>query len=98
VFTVYVLRCADKTLYIGYTADLDARVFEHNEGRGCAYTAARRPVSIVYTETFALRVEAMAREKQLKRWTTAKKEALINRDFKSVHRLAKRRVFAKKRV
>jgi predicted GIY-YIG superfamily endonuclease len=84
---VYILRCADNSLYIGETDDLVLRVARHNEGRGCVFTARRRPVTLVYSEVLANREDAMKRERQLKRWTRAKKEALIVGDVTELKRL-----------
>jgi putative endonuclease len=78
---VYILRCSDSSLYIGSTADLDARIARHNRGEGCVFTAARRPLTLVYSEPFDTQLEATLRERQLKRWTRAKKEALIAGDL-----------------
>jgi predicted GIY-YIG superfamily endonuclease len=86
-YFVYILRCADRSLYIGHTDDLDARLEKHNRGDGAAFTAQRVPVVVAYVETFDNRVEAAARERQLKRWTRAKKEALIARDLALLKRL-----------
>ena len=77
---VYLLRCADGTLYVGHTEDLSSREKAHNDGNGASYTATRRPVRMVYAEEHALFKSAMGRERQLKRWTAAKKEALIAGD------------------
>jgi len=66
---IYILRCADKSLYIGYTTSLSARLRAHNEGHGAAYTFKRRPVALVYTERLPSRLAAIHRERQLKRWT-----------------------------
>ena len=88
---VYILRCADGTLYVGHTSDLAAREKAHNDGTAAAYTAARRPVSVVYAETMASSEDARSRERQIKRWTTRKKEALIAGDQKSLRILSQRR-------
>ena len=72
----YLLRCADETLYSGYTRDLDSREARHNAGKGGRYTAGRRPVRIVYSESFETQQAAMAREAALKRLTKSEKEAL----------------------
>jgi putative endonuclease len=77
---VYILRCSDDSLYIGESDDVPTRVSRHNDGRGSTFTASRRPVRLVYTEVHESREEALARERQLKRWTRAKKEALIAGD------------------
>ena len=75
--TVYILRCADGTLYSGYTTDLERRVAEHNRGTGAKYTRSRRPVEPVYRETFSEKGEALRREAALKRMSRAEKLALI---------------------
>ena len=65
----YILRCADETLYVGHTENLAARERTHNDGNGAKYTAARRPVRIVYAEEHSSARSAIARERQLKRWS-----------------------------
>jgi putative endonuclease len=78
VYFVYILRCADGTLYTGSTTDLVARERAHNEGRGAKYTAGRGPVRVVYSEAHESRSAAQKREAELKRWTRKKKDALIS--------------------
>ncbi len=75
---VYIVRCADGTLYTGYARDPDARARAHNAGRGARYTAGRRPVVLVYAEPCASLGNALRRERQLKRLTRARKESLID--------------------
>lgn len=70
---VYILRCADGTLYTGYARDPVSRERVHNEGRGARYTRGRRPVALVYTEAFDDRGRALKREHELKRWRRARK-------------------------
>jgi predicted GIY-YIG superfamily endonuclease len=77
---LYILRCADRSLYVGETPDLAARLRKHQEG-GSPHTAKRRPVALVYSETFENRIFALGRERQVKRWTRVKKEALIAGDL-----------------
>jgi putative endonuclease len=77
---VYLLRCADNSLYVGETSDLQTREQNHNEGRGGSYTAKRRPVHIVYAEQYSSKKEALKRERQIKRWSSQKKELLVRRD------------------
>ena len=85
---VYILRCADRSLYIGHANDLAARIARHNAGAAnCSFTCNRRPVTLAYSENFASREAAVRRERQLKRWTRAKKEALIAGDTPSLKRL-----------
>lgn len=74
---MYLLRCADGTIYTGSTTDVDARAAAHNGGRGARYTAGRRPVAVVYQEECGSRSAALRREHALKRLTRFKKEALI---------------------
>jgi putative endonuclease len=74
---VYIVRCADGTLYTGYARDPHKRVQVHNAGRGARYTSGRRPVRLVYAEAFRLRTAALKREYRLKRLSRLKKEALI---------------------
>jgi predicted GIY-YIG superfamily endonuclease len=83
----YILRCADASLYVGETAALDERIRLHNEGHGPAFTRLRRPVALAYSEIHGSRVTASRRERQVKRWTRAKKEALIAGDLKELKRL-----------
>ena len=78
---VYLLRCADNSLYVGETSDLAIRERHHNEGRGGSYTAKRRPVTIVYAEQYKSREDALKRERQIKRWSLQKKEMLARGDL-----------------
>jgi predicted GIY-YIG superfamily endonuclease len=66
---IYILRCGDGSLYVGHTSDIEGRERAHNEGRGGSYTAARRPVTLVYSESLPSLEAARAREAQLKRWS-----------------------------
>ncbi|MGE3275236.1 MAG: GIY-YIG nuclease family protein [Vicinamibacterales bacterium] len=77
---VYVLRCANGALYIGETADLARRLEQHRDGSASGFTASRRPVALEYFERHETRAAALERERQLKRWSRAKKEALIAGD------------------
>ena len=74
---VYIVRCADGTLYTGYARDPQKREDVHNDGRGARYTVGRRPVRLVYFEACRSTGEALRREYQLKRWSRARKESLI---------------------
>jgi putative endonuclease len=82
---VYLLRCADGTLYCGWTTDMESRLEAHNAGKGAKYTRSRRPVELVYTEEYEDRHEALSREWHIKRMSRAEKEKLIGqRDGSSV--------------
>ena len=74
---VYILKCADDTFYTGWTNDLTRRMEAHNQGRGAKYTKARRPVTLIYYETFETKEEAMKREYAIKRLSRKEKEELI---------------------
>lgn len=73
----YLVKCADGTLYCGWTNHLEERVKAHNEGRGAKYTKSRRPVVLAYYEEFATKQEAMRREWEVKHLPRSKKERLI---------------------
>ena len=77
---VYILECADGTLYTGWTNDLEHRVRMHNEGKGAKYTRARLPVTLAYYEAFETKAEAMKREYAIKHLTRKQKEMLMRRD------------------
>lgn len=74
---MYVVRCADGTLYTGYSPDVEARVAAHNAGKGAKYTKARRPVELVASAAFASKHEAMSAEWHFKHLTRARKEELL---------------------
>ncbi|HAL32654.1 MAG TPA: hypothetical protein DIS68_04165 [Lachnospiraceae bacterium] len=65
-YFVYILECADNTLYTGYTNDIDRRLQAHNSGRGAKYTKTRLPVRLAYCESFDSKQEAMSREWHIK--------------------------------
>jgi predicted GIY-YIG superfamily endonuclease len=88
---VYILRCADHTLYVGHTEDLASREALHNSGTAANYTAVRRSVVFVYSEACATRAAAVAREKRIKRWSGKKKDALIAGDESKLKELSRRR-------
>ena len=72
----YILRCADGSLYCGWTNRLEERVRAHNEGKGAKYTKGRRPVTLAYFEEFANQHDAMRREYQLKHLSHQEKQLL----------------------
>ncbi len=73
----YILRCSDGSLYTGWTNNLEKRVKSHNLGIGAKYTKPRRPVELVYYETYPSKVDAMKRESEIKKLSKQKKEELI---------------------
>ena len=74
---VYIVRCADGTFYTGWTTDLKQRLKAHNDGTGARYTRSRRPVSLIYHETFTDKIEAQKREWAIKHMTRKEKEELV---------------------
>ena len=79
-YYIYILECADNTLYTGYTNDLENRLKAHNEGKGAKYTKSRLPVKLVYSESFDDKKEAMSREWFIKhRLTREEKLELIKK-------------------
>ncbi len=74
---VYVLECADETLYTGYTTDVERRVNEHDSGAGAKYTRGRTPVELVHTEEYETKSAAMSREDEIKQLSRSEKEQLI---------------------
>ena len=88
---VYILLCADNSFYVGCTSDLRERERIHNEGQGAEYTAARLPVRMVYSEAHESWPAARKREAQLKHWSHAKKQALIEGNSSLLHRLSRRK-------
>ena len=90
---VYMLRCADGSYYVGSARlGLDRRVNEHNEGVYGGYTSTRRPVVLVWAEHFEVITDVIPVERQIKRWSRAKKEALIRGDFAAIQLLSKRKM------
>ena len=88
---LYILRLQSGGLYVGTTSDLYRRVHDHFRGYGCRTTRLDPPSNLVYQEHHKTIEQAEQREAQLKRWSRAKKEALIRRDRDSLKMLAKRR-------
>jgi len=77
---VYILECADKSLYVGCTNDLEKRVKEHNNSKwGAHYTKIRRPVVLKYSEKFDTLKEARRREAEVKKWSRDKKLILVEK-------------------
>ena len=75
---VYVVRCADGSLYTGISTDVPARVAAHNAGRGARYTRSRRPVELLHTETKRSQSTALKREAAIKAWPRARKLTLVS--------------------
>lgn len=76
---VYIVECADGTLYAGVAKNAEARVAKHNDGLGAKYTKTRRPVELVYVEPASDRGAALRREHEIKRMTVREKRRLFGR-------------------
>ena len=83
-FWVYIVHCSDNSYYTGHTDNLEKRLAEHKSGEFEGYTARRLPIRPLFTEEFSKREEALGRERQIKGWSRAKKEALIRGKWKEV--------------
>ncbi len=89
VIHVYILRCSDDSYYIGITNNLALRIEQHNSGQvPNSYTSTRLPVELIYSEQYTDPKVAIAREKQLKRWSRKKKEALMWANYELLRQLA----------
>ena len=77
-WSVYILRCGDRSLYTGIAKDVTARLEQHGQGKGAAYTRTHLPVELLYQENRKTRSEALIREVQIKRLPHFKKEEFMN--------------------
>jgi putative endonuclease len=78
---MYILECADGSYYMGSTADIERRLWEHNQGAGAKYTARRRPVKLVFSADFDSIADAYRAEKQVQGWRREKRDALIRGEY-----------------
>jgi predicted GIY-YIG superfamily endonuclease len=85
---VYILECRDGSYYTGCTTDIDTRIAQHRAGTHEGYTSARLPVEVVYVCEFQSLHDAIDCERRLKRWTRAKKEAVIAGRFEALPSLS----------
>ena len=90
-FHAYLLRCNDGSYYAGHTDSLDLRIAQHESGAIGGYTAQRLPVELVWSAPFTTREEAITAERQIKGWSRAKKQALIDGNWELMSELAKSR-------
>jgi putative endonuclease len=89
---LYILKCSDGSFYTGTTrASLEQRVAQHQAGDFDGYTATRRPVKLVLSESFERITDAIAAERQIKGWSRTKKEALVAGDFSRLQSASRRR-------
>ena len=90
-YTVYLLRCTDGSIYVGHTSNLKRRLQDHSSANAAGHTKWHKPRRLLYTEQFETRSDACRRERQIKKWSRAKKEALAAGDLQRLHTLSKRR-------
>ena len=90
-YWVYILKCSDGSYYSGSTSNLEKRISEHQNGLIKGYTSMRLPIELAFSEYFEDVYFAISAERQIKGWTRAKKEALINGDFELLKVLAKKK-------
>ncbi|MBJ7880054.1 GIY-YIG nuclease family protein [Gelidibacter salicanalis] len=91
-YYVYILECSDETYYTGFTSNLEQRFVEHQSGKYReSYTHNRRPLILVFYQEFVDPNQAIMIEKQIKKWSKAKKEALINNEFEKLPNRAKKK-------
>jgi putative endonuclease len=93
----YILECSDGTYYVGSTIDLEARLWQHQNGEGAAYTRHRMPVRLVWSYSFDRVDEAYAAEKRIQGWSRAKRRALIEGRVEDLHWLSSRSTEARRR-
>ena len=89
-YYVYLLRCSDGSYYVGHTNDPEQRLAAHERGAIEGYTLSRRPVELVFSDQFSPGQEALHRERQIKGWSRAKKEALIKGGWEGLVELSNR--------
>ena len=74
IFFIYILKCSDRSYYIGHTDNIEKRISDHNDGKIKSYTSSRLPIECVFIQTFATREEAIIAEHKIKKWSRLKKE------------------------
>ena len=85
---MYILKCANGKYYVGSTNNLEFRLWQHKHGEGAQFTKAHKPFELVYAEEFDRIDDAFNREQQIKKWSRAKKEALIHDSIDKLHNLS----------
>jgi putative endonuclease len=88
--SVYILRCADGSYYVGSTRSLPLRLEQHASGKGAIYTSTRLPIELMWSHEFDSVAEAYAVEKKLQGWSRAKREALISGRVELLPELSRR--------
>ena len=86
---VYLLRCTNCTIYVGQTHDIESRMERHRSGTGARHTAQNKQFEVIYTEGPMSFDDALARERQLKKWSRAKKQALAGGNLDQLRQLSR---------
>lgn len=81
MWNVYILLCADNSLYTGISNNLEQRFVEHKNGKGGHYTSTHKPIKIIYTEKLPGKSDALKRERQIKSWSRQKKIMILKLRF-----------------
>jgi putative endonuclease len=89
MFYFYILECERDRLYVGSCEDIESRFIAHSKGFGAKYTQHFKPVRVAFAQSFTTRAEAMQREAQVKKWSRAKKLALIENNINQLKHLSK---------
>ena len=89
MFWTYMIHCRGGMFYVGHTDALERRMAEHHAGAVPGFTSDRLPVTLIWSETFPSRVEALEAERRIKGWSRAKKLAMIRGNWDEISRLAK---------
>ena len=88
---MYILRCSNGSYYVGHTNSVEKRFERHVQKHGAQHTCVYSPDRVEFTEEFSTEKDAINRERQIKKWTRAKKKALINGDLDQLRALSKSR-------
>ncbi len=88
-FWTYILRCSDGKYYTGHTEDLEVRLGQHQSGLIKGFTSSRLPVQLVWADSYHTRYEVLDAELKIKKWSTAKKRALIDGDWQALSYFSK---------
>lgn len=97
LYFVYILKCVDDSYYVGYTNNVARRMQEHQRGLHDSYTSIRLPTKLVFIEEFSDEDEAFLFERQIKKWSRKKKEALIEGNFEAI-KLYSKKQYVKKSI
>jgi predicted GIY-YIG superfamily endonuclease len=93
---VYIVLCSDGSYYVGSTIDIEKRIIDHNEVRYEGYTSSRLPVTLLWSSEFSDIRYAFEYERKIKKWSRAKKEALMKGNYDQLHLLSRSTIMKEK--